>query len=109
MAAKSTEESRWSLGRCVLLGFLVWFVPINVVAGDTAEQVVRKLAGTHGKEWVFKKWETFLGPGNRCTKGESYRFTTDQHVTISRCVDGHIQSETKPWSIDLQDPPDTKL
>ncbi len=97
--------TRWS----VLLGLLFCLTPWNSAARDTADQIAKKLAGTHGQEWIFQKWETFLGPGNRCKGGESYRFTTDHQVTVSTCVEGHVKTETKPWSIDLQAAPDIKL
>ena|SRR5713101_10149513 len=51
---------------------------VGTVATDTPEQVTRKLAGSNAREWVFKKWKTFLGAGDRCQQGESYRFTA-QH------------------------------
>jgi hypothetical protein len=108
-ATQDNETARSVIRWSVLLGFLFCLTPWTSVARVTADQVAKKLAGPHGHEWVFQKWETFLGPGNRCKRGESYRFTPDHQVTISTCVEGHVQTETKPWSIDLQDPPDTKL
>jgi hypothetical protein len=93
----------------IALGFLFCSVVFTAVGQDTEDQIAHKLVGTHGRDWVLTKWETFLGPGNRCKKGQSYRFSRDYHVAISACVDGHIQAQTKMWSLDLNDPLDTKL
>jgi hypothetical protein len=94
---------RWAVG------FVVCSIISTAVGQDTEDQIAQKLMGTHGRDWVLTKWETFLGPENRCKKGQSYRFSRDHHVTTSACVDGHIQTETKTWSLDLQDALDTRL
>lgn len=76
---------------------------------DPASDQAAKLAGTHAKEWVFKKWETLMGPGNRCKAGESYRFKADGSVVISSCVDGQTHTETQPWAIESADDLETHV
>ena len=76
---------------------------------DQASDQAAKLAGSHAKEWVFKKWETLMGPGNRCKAGESYRFKADGSVIISNCVDGQTHNETLPWAIESADALETHV
>jgi hypothetical protein len=100
----------WHLFRLLmLLGFVLYVSSPRCLAQEAADRIVKKLTGSKGREWTFKKWEMFMGPGNRCTQGASYRFTADHQVKISSCVDGHVKTETKPWSLDAGSPLDTKL
>ena len=83
----------WSL--CIAL-----LIAISLTAfADQASEQATKLAGTNAREWVLKKFETFLGPGDRCSAGESYRFKVDHTVAISICVSGKVQTKTQQWSI----------
>jgi hypothetical protein len=66
---------------------------------DQASEQAAKLAGRKAKEWVLTKFETFMGAGDRCISGESYRFKVDHTVVISTCVSGKVQTETQQWSI----------
>jgi hypothetical protein len=93
--------------RWCCISVFIFLGAVGTVATDTPEQVTRKLAGSNAREWVFKKWKTFLGAGDRCQQGESYRFTAQHRVTISTCPDGHVHKETKNWSIDTHDALDT--
>lgn len=67
---------------------------------QSADEMEKQLAGTHAREWVFKKFETYMSSGQKCKQGESYRFKTDHTVTISRCIDGETRDETEHWSIE---------
>jgi hypothetical protein len=93
----------------LLTSVLICLSYISASAADSPDHLAKQLAGASAREWVFKKFETFLGPGNQCKQGESYRFKTDHHVTISTCVNGRVHNEIKPWSIDVQDPLDPRL
>jgi hypothetical protein len=96
---------RWAPPFAFLLCMTAW----NSPAQNADAQIAKKLAGTQSHEWVFQRWETFMGPGNRCKQGESYRFTRDHQVMISTCIEGHVKTETKPWSLDTQDPMEAKI
>jgi hypothetical protein len=76
-------------------------------AQDTPDQVEKRLAGTHGRDWVFKTVEMFMGPANKCKQGESYRFKADHSVVISQCVSGVMHTDTQKWSIESVDPLET--
>jgi hypothetical protein len=67
---------------------------------DSAEQMEKRLTGTHAREWIFQKFETYMGAGNKCKQGESYRFKTDHTVIVSRCLNGEIHDQTETWSIE---------
>jgi hypothetical protein len=82
---------------------------LSAFAADSADQVTKRLAGSRVREWVFTKWETFLGPGNQCKQGESYRFKIDHHVTISTCINGKVHNDVKRWTINTGDGMDTYL
>src|SRR5258708_35391973 len=88
--------------------FCGWIVLSVSSYADSAEQMEKQLAGTHGREWVLKAFTSYLGPGDKCKEGESYRFKTDRTVTISRCINGEIQDETQTWSIE-RDQLETRL
>jgi hypothetical protein len=90
----------------VLLSFLVSPIPSSA---DSSDHIVKQLCGTRAREWVFKRLDSFLGPGNKCTQGETYRFSIKHDVTITTCVNGEIHTETKQWSIDTADPLDTHI
>ncbi len=77
-----------------------WIVASLNSYPDIAEQMEKQLAGTHGREWVLKAFTSYLGPGDKCKEGESYRFKTDHTVTISRCINGEIHDETETWLIE---------
>jgi hypothetical protein len=76
---------------------------------DSASDQAAKLAGSHAREWVFKRWETMMGPGNRCKAGESYRFKADGSVAISSCVGGQTRTQTQPWAIESADALETHV
>jgi hypothetical protein len=90
---------RWTFGVLCLALFGSIVVSINSHA-DSADEMEKRLAGAHAREWVFKKFETYMGAGNKCKQGESYRFKADHTVTISRCVNGEIHDEAETWSIE---------
>jgi hypothetical protein len=89
--------------------FVAWmFAPFSaVLSQDSLNQVAKQLAGTRGREWIFVKFETFMGVGNHCKQGESYRFKANHQVTISRCVNGQVQNQTVDWTISSEDALDT--
>lgn len=80
----------------------------TLFSADSADQIAKRLAGVESREWVFKRFETFMGAGNRCRQGESYRFKADHSVIISRCVNGEVHDETQQWSIETEEL-DTRL
>jgi hypothetical protein len=86
-------------------------VTVIVPAGhaDPASDQAAKLAGPRAKEWVFRKWETLMGPGNHCKSGESYRFKADGSVIISSCINGQTQTQTQPWAIESADALETHV
>jgi len=90
---------RLSLG--VLCSILCGSIMVSVNSyADSAEQMEKRLAGTHSREWIFKRFETYMGAANKCKQGESYRFKTDHTVTVSQCLNGEIHDEIEPWSIE---------
>lgn len=91
----------------VLCLTLALFRGLDAFAAGSADEIAKQLAGTRSREWVFIKFETFMGPGNHCKAGESYRFNVDHHVTISKCVNGQVHDEVMEWSIPSQDAMDT--
>jgi hypothetical protein len=78
-------------------------------AQETSDQIVKRLAGTHGRDWIFTAAETFMGPGNKCKKGESYRFKADGTVVISQCISGQMQTDAEKWSIESVDALETHV
>jgi len=76
---------------------------------DQASDQAAMLAGSQGREWVFKRWETLMGQGNRCLTGESYRFKTDHSVVITRCVAGQVERKTQAWGIESADALETHV
>lgn len=101
-----SPSRRWLY--CLLCLFFVAAFP-SYAHADPASDQAAKLAGTHAREWVFKKWETLMGPENRCKTGESYRFKADGSVTISSCVDGQTRTQTQPWAIESADALETHV
>lgn len=93
----------------LLLVVLTLFISPVVSPADSPQQIVKRLCGTRSREWVFKRLDTFLGPGNRCRQGETYRFDVHNHVIITTCVNGEIRTETKDWAIYTTDPLDTYI
>jgi hypothetical protein len=95
MSRLTVRTSRISLP--VLLFMLLFSV---AMFGDSADQIAKQLAGKDAREWVFKRFETFMGSKNQCKQGESYRFKADHTVIISRCINGQVNDETQQWSIE---------
>lgn len=89
--------SRWF---AYLVFLFLFATSSSKVFADQAADEAAKLTGTKAREWVFKKWETFMGPGDKCKSGESYRFKIDHSVVISNCVSGTVQTETQHWDIE---------
>ena len=79
------------------------------LAQDTAAQIENRLAGTHGRDWIYQKVVMFMGPGENCKQGEKYRFKADHTVAISRCVDKQMHTETQNWSIESADALETHI
>jgi hypothetical protein len=78
-------------------------------AQDTTEQIEKRLAGPRGRDWVYKTVEMFMGPGNKCKQGESYRFKADHSLVISQCVSGVMHTDTQKWSIESVDALETHV
>jgi hypothetical protein len=83
---------------CLVLA--VWILVSPNAYADSAEQMEKQLAGAQAREWVLKAFTSYLGPGDKCKSGESYRFKVDHTVTVSRCIKGEIHDETQTWSIE---------
>jgi hypothetical protein len=66
-----------------------------------------RLAGAQWREWTLHRFEMTMGPSGACTAGEVYRFSADHAVTIRRCRDGHVESQSDKWSISEEGEVDT--
>jgi hypothetical protein len=86
-------------------------VPISAVcfAQDTNDQIEKRLAGSKGRDWVYKTIEVFMGPGDNCRQGEKYRFKADHTVVISQCINSQMHTETETWSIESVDSLETHI
>jgi len=78
-------------------------------AQDTAAQIETRLAGSHGRDWIYKKIVGFLGPGEKCEQGEKYRFKADHTLVITQCIDSRMHIETQDWSIESVDVLETHI
>jgi hypothetical protein len=72
-------------------------------------QIETRLAGNHGRDWIYKTVEMFMGPGDKCKQGERYRFKADHTVVISQCIDSQMHTETQTWSVESVDPLETHV
>jgi hypothetical protein len=99
-----------SLSKSVVAALFLLFLIGTVCFGqDTPDAVEKRLAGARGRDWVYKTVEMFMGPGNKCKQGESYRFKADHTVVISQCVSGLMHTDTQRWSIESVDPLETHV
>jgi hypothetical protein len=90
------------------LGFLALFNSSSL-AQDTAAQIEARLAGSHGRDWIYQKVVMFMGPGDKCRQGEKYRFKADHTAVISQCVNSQMHTQTETWSIESVDPLETHI
>lgn len=99
-----------SLSKSVLwvIGCLIVISTVCAAQGTSA-QIETRLAGSHGRDWIYKTVEMFMGPGDKCKQGERYRFKADHTVVISQCIDAQMHTETQTWSIDSVDPLETHI
>ena len=105
------QSWRGSMRLAVLVALvLIGFVPHQRLAAQpnaaALEAAVKKLAGQDSREWVFQRMEVNMGSENRCNSGETWEFTANRTVKVTRCVEHKIVKETKTWSI-AQDGIDT--
>jgi hypothetical protein len=92
-----------------LIAFVYLSRSSTLAATDPAQEITKQLAGSDARKWVFAKFDTFMS-AKRCKHGETYLFTVQHFVTISSCgVDGRVHDEIKQWSIETQDPRETRV
>jgi hypothetical protein len=61
---------------------------------------LKQLVGTAEKEWVYERFEQYMGDKNRCKKGVSWRFHRDGKLTIKKCQGERTVTEAKQWVIE---------
>jgi hypothetical protein len=72
----------------------------HVLGQDGVASHVQKLTGGNAREWVLQQIITSMGPTPGCTQGESYRFTANNKVTVSKCDGSQLKSSTYDWKIE---------
>jgi hypothetical protein len=75
----------------------IWSV--CAIGASPAEEAFVKLTGGTSRLWVFKEMRKFMGPNPACLEGETYKFSSDNSVTIEQCLSGRISNTTLTWSI----------
>src|SRR5580704_12101002 len=102
---RTEDQVSRSLSKSISLIFCSLFLCSAICLGqDSPDKIEQRLAGSRGRDWVYKTVEMFMGPGNKCKQGESYRFKTDHTVVISQCVADQMHTDTQKWSIERVDP-----
>lgn len=72
----------------------------SVAAAQPPQSPEAQLAGTSGRDWVLKGVNQWMSTDNRCSgSGETFRFTPDRKVRITRCVSGTIQRSSANWRL----------
>ena len=61
-------------------------------------QILQKLTGGTHRVWVFKRFDTMLGPGQTCLRGEDVDLHADHTVAIRTCSNGKIVSSHDTWT-----------
>lgn len=71
--------------------------------------IAAKLTGDSTRTWVLVALQVFLGPGDRCKKGEVYRFSSDKTLEIDRCENGRLKVVKDHWFLTRKGPIDVEL
>ncbi len=90
---------RWRTHRSVLAAMLLVTTTALAAPASSIHEATQRLTAGSSKDWIFKRFETILGPKNACKKGEIWTFRSSGWVEIRRCVKGKTQLSKKRWQI----------
>jgi len=57
------------------------------------------LTGPVARQWVFTRFDVFLGPGDHCQQGDALRFLASGQVQIEVCQSGKVTVRSVPWAL----------
>lgn len=88
------------LAKSIIVSLTLVFAAIlsdsTAEAGD--DSITNRLTGGSSREWVYKRIVRMMGPGDACSSGETYTFSSDHVVAITECTGGHIVVARRKWS-----------
>jgi len=67
------------------------------------------LTGPVARQWVFTRFDVFMGPGDHCQQGDALRFLASGNVEIERCQNEKVTIRSVPWTLRPNGPLDPIL
>ena len=74
----------------------VWAQPSP---SDALSATKAALTGPVARQWVFTRFDVFLGPGDHCQQGDALRFLASGKVEIEQCQNGKVTIRSVPWTL----------
>jgi hypothetical protein len=82
------------------LAAIVLSIGASSLAGaQSTDDILQKLTGGTHRVWVFKRFDTILGPGQTCIRGEDADIHADHSIVVRTCVNGKTVPSTNTWKV----------
>jgi hypothetical protein len=82
-----------------LLAIVLSIGASSLVRAQSTDDILQRLTGGTHRVWVFKRFNTILGPGQTCIRGEDADIRSNHSIVLRTCVDGKIVSSKNTWKI----------
>ena len=64
---------------------------------DALENALATLTGGERRTWVRERFEQFMAHDETCEQGEHWIFQATGNILIEKCIEGHVQRQTKTY------------
>jgi hypothetical protein len=81
----------------------------TIACAQSPSDILQKLTGGSHRVWVFKRFDTILGPGQTCIRGEDADIRADHSIVLRTCLNGKVVPSTKTWEVGKKDGIDDSL
>jgi hypothetical protein len=83
------------------LTLLLCGLTASAFAQNVREKAVSRLTNDSSKQWIFERVEVYMA-GERCLRGEKWKFSKDGLLTIIKCVKGIFVETEKRWTLEVK-------
>jgi hypothetical protein len=93
-------DDRRVFGQAIAVSLLTVVLTQSAALAQISDaQVAQRLSGGASRKWVLTKVVGFMGPGTRCTSGETYTFFANGTVRHDLCASGSMGETALTWHV----------
>ena len=97
--AKDCLRYMATIGRAVLVSLLAFGAQTAAVAQMADSQVAQQMTGGSSRKWIATPLAGFLGPGSRCSSGNTFTFFSNHTGRHDQCVGGTVKETNLTWRV----------